>query len=58
MTSFFAALCKAACDGQVNAFLEICKGICFPVSLEKTSMLTFLGLLIDTVRQMICITSG
>ena len=56
---FFAALCKALCDGQVRVFLDICDSICFPVSLEKTfwgtTWLTFLGLLIDTVRQLICI---
>ena len=33
---FFAALCKEVCDGQVEVFLDICKNICFPVSLEKT----------------------
>ena len=56
---FFAALCKAICDGQVHVFLEICKRINFPVSLEKTywgtQLLTFLGLLIDTIQQCICI---
>ena len=56
---FFAALTKSLCDGQVTAFLDICKAICFPVSLEKTywgtRLLTFLGLLIDTVNQLICI---
>ena len=55
----FAALCKAICDGQVQVFLDICGKICFPVSLEKTfwgtQLLTFLGLLIDTVNQRICI---
>ena len=56
---FFAALCKALCDGQVRVFLDICDYICFPVSLEKTfwgtQLLTFLGLLIDTINQRICI---
>ena len=56
---FFAALCKALCDGQVRVFLDICDSICFPVSLEKTywgcQLLTFLGLLIDTINQKICI---
>ena len=56
---FFAALCKAVCDEQVQVFLEICGKICFPVSLEKTywgsQLLTFLGLLIDTINQKICI---
>ena len=56
---FFAALYKALCNGQVQVFLQICSMICFPVSLEKTfwgtQLLTFLGLMIDTIRQKICI---
>ena len=56
---FFAALSKAICDGQVEVFLNICQRICFPVSLEKTvwgtQLLTFLGLLIDTINRRICI---
>ena len=56
---FFAALQKLCCNGQVSAFLDICDSIKFPVSLEKTvwgtTILTFLGLLIDTVNQLICI---
>ena len=56
---FFAALKKWLCDQQVQVFLDICKDICFPVSLEKTSwgttMLTFLGLMLDTERQVVCI---
>ena len=56
---FFAALCKAICNSQVQVFLDICNSICFPVSLEKTfwgvQLLTFLGLLIDTINQKICI---
>ena len=56
---FFAALYKALCDGPVGVFLDICDSICFPVSLEKTfwgvQLLTFLGLLIDTLNQMISI---
>ena len=55
----FAALIKAICDGQVKTFLDICKQINFPVSLEKTfwgtTRLTFLGLLIDTVLQCVCV---
>ena len=54
---FFASLCKEICDSQVEVFLQICKAICFPVSLEKTfwgsQILTFLGLLIDTINQRI-----
>ena len=56
---FFAALKKALCDRQVQIFLHICESICFPVSLEKTywgtQLLTFLGLLIDTTNQKVCI---
>ena len=54
---FFAALYKAMCDSQVEVFLNICNKICFPVSIEKTfwatQLLTFLGLLIDTINQSI-----
>ena len=59
MIFFFAALYKAICDGQVQEFLNICKLICFPVSIKKTfwgtQLLTFLGLLIDTIKQLVCI---
>ena len=55
----FAALMKAVCDGQLRTFLWICDQINFPVSLEKTfwgsTCLTFLGLLLDTVHQAVCI---
>ena len=43
----------------MNIFLDICDRIGFPVSQEKTvlpvNVLTFLGLLIDTIRQMVSI---
>ena len=56
---FFAALRKLMCDEQLKAFLQVCKEINFPVVLEKTvwgtTILTFLGLLLDSERQMICI---
>ena len=56
---FFAALLRAMCDMQIQNFLDICDEIGFPVSLEKTfwstMSLTFLGLLIDTVRQIVAI---
>ena len=56
---FFAALLKLVCDMQVQEFLNLCKEINFPVSLEKTywgsTRLTFLGLLIDTIAQMVAI---
>ena len=56
---FFAALKKLMCDGQIETFLEICKQINFPVSMDKTfwgtTKLVFLGLLIDTINQLICV---
>ena len=56
---FFTALLKLLCDAQVSEFLNVCEIINFPVSLEKTvwgtTLLTFLGLLLDTVNQLICI---
>ena len=56
---FFAALRKMLCDWQIGVFLEVCKTINFPVSLEKTfwgcTCLTFLGLLLDTEHQLVCI---
>ena len=55
----FVALLKHLCDGQIDTFLKVCAEIKFPVSMEKTfwgqQVLIFLGLLIDTVRQMISI---
>ena len=56
---FFVALIKTICDGHINVFLKTCDEIKFPVSLEKTfwgtTILTFLGLTIDTKAQMVCI---
>ena len=55
----FCALMKALCDGQIEMFLEVCRQINFPVNFDKTfwgtTTLTFLGLLIDTVKQLVCI---
>ena len=55
----FAAALKKACDHQISIFLRICDQIKFPVAMEKTywgaTMLTFLGMLLDTRRQLICI---
>ena len=55
----FAALLRYLCNKQVKTFMKICKHIPFPVNLEKTfwgcTSLTFLGLLIDTIRQIVCI---
>ena len=55
----FAALMKAVCDGQIKTFINICEKICFPVAMDKTfwgcTRIIFLGLIIDTVNQIICI---
>ena len=55
----FAAALRMECDRQMKVFLQVCKEIRFPVALEKTywgtTMLTFLGLLLDTERQLVCI---
>ena len=55
----FISLIKALCNGQVRVFLEICEKIRFPVSMHKTfwgtTTLTFLGLLINTIRQIVCV---
>ena len=56
---FFVALKKLLCDGLVQEFLELCKIINFPVSLDKTHLgvqvLVFLGILINTVSRTIWI---
>ena len=56
---FFAALIKMLCDLQIEKFIEFCKEISFPVTMEKTfwgtKLLVFLGLLLDTERQLICV---
>ena len=56
---FFAALYKAMCDSYIEVFLKVCEQINFPVSLEKTfwgaTTIIFLGLLIDTELQLVCI---
>ena len=56
---FFAAICKWMCDYQITTFLEVCKEINFPVSMEKTfwgrALLIFLGILIDTKRQLVLV---
>ena len=53
----FIALMKWLCDYQIRIFLQICEEINFPVNMEKTfwgtTRLVFLGLLIDSVVQMI-----
>ena len=56
---FFAALIKALCDNQVEIFLDLCKSINFPVSLDKTfwgtTRIVFLGFLLDTELQLVCV---
>ena len=53
----FCCLLKQYCNYQVQTFLDTCKEINFPVSLEKTfwgdTKMTFLGFLIDTIRQIV-----
>ena len=48
---FFAAFLRSLCNHQLDIFLNLCQQIGFPVSLEKTvratTMIVFLGLLID-----------
>ena len=56
---FFVTMIKLICNNQVDTFLAVCHEICFPVSLEKTfwdfTTMTFLGFLLDTVKQLILI---
>ena len=53
----FIALFELMCQNQLNIFIDICTEINFPVALEKTewpsTRLTFLGLLLDTVNQLV-----
>ena len=55
---FIAAL-KRWCNQQLQVFLDICDQIKFPVAMDKTQwadcVIIFLGLMIDTVRQVVCI---
>ena len=55
----FLALLKWFCNHQVQVFLKICAQIKFPVSLGKTfwatTLITFLGMLIDTEKQIVSI---
>ena len=51
----FVAYIRNECNEQVQVFLNVCKDIQFPVSLEKThwgaQVIIFLGLLLDTIEQ-------
>ena len=55
----FAALLKALCNEQVNLFIRICSEIGMPVNLDKmfwaTTILTFLGMLINTELQTVSV---
>ena len=55
----FVAAIKSECDKQIRIFLTICSKINFPVTLEKTCWgtmrLGFLGLLLDSEKQLVCI---
>ena len=56
----FASLLKLWCNWQLQNFLDICGEIKFPVALDKTewgtTLIVFLGLLIDTVQQVVCVS--
>ena len=56
---FFAAWLLSVCNANIQVFLDVCKEINFPVSLEKTfwgtTRLIFLGLLLDSEKQIVCI---
>ena len=53
------ALLKAPCDSQLQVFLDVCKAVNFPISLDKTfwgcTQMTFLGFFIDTIMQTVTI---
>ena len=53
----FIALLKSLCNDQMSIFVELCSEIKFPIAEDKTvwgcTCLVFLGLLIDTVKQII-----
>ena len=55
----FIALMMAFCNAQVEYFLQVCELIRFLVSLEKTcfgtTCIVFLGMLIDTVAQLVMV---
>ena len=55
----FVALIKNTCDQQVQVFIQVCNKISMPVAAGKTfwgtTRLVFLGLLIDSLLQIVCI---
>ena len=56
---FFVAWVVAKCNGQIRKFIQVCRTINFPVALNKTvwgtTLLTFLGLMIDTRNQKVIV---
>ena len=56
---YFVDVFVQNCNEQVQQFLQVCDTIHFPVSLEKThwvtTVLTFLGMLLDSDEQLVCI---
>ena len=56
---FFVAVMKMLCDQHIQNFLNICDEIGFPVSMDKThwstTNLSFLGILFDSIRQIVMI---
>ena len=56
---FFTAWLAQKCNQQLKKFIEICHRINFPISDEKTvwatTLITFLGLMLDTLEQKILI---
>ena len=55
----FIALLRWLCDKNLQIFIDLCKEIGLPLSTEKThwsnTVIIFLGMLIDTVNQMVSI---
>ena len=55
----FMALLKAACDSMINQFIELCKEVNMPLSVEKTewstTLIVFLGILLDGSRKLLIV---
>ena len=53
----FVALLRYLCNAQMEIFMKICEQVGFPIAPEKTvwgtTQLVFLGLLLDTVNQLV-----
>ena len=54
-------LLTRACNFQVQQFIQLCSEICFPITVEKTqwasTIMTFLGMLLDSQKQIVSIPS-